>query len=64
MSEENEEKNKEDQYSYPSKKYIDPKKDQYVKANLKIITNLTKLELNKEAINILNNYLFIRMRFI
>ncbi len=51
MSEENEEKNKEDQYSYPSKKYIDPKKDQYVKANLKIITNLTKLELNKEAIN-------------
>ena len=48
---ENAEKNKEDIYKYPKKKYIDSNNDPCIRANLNIITNLTKLELNEEAIN-------------
>ena len=52
MSNEKEEKQKEDKYAYPNKKYIDLVKDKNdIEDKLSILTNLTKLEINKEAIN-------------
>ena len=52
MQKEEQEKVKEDKYVYPFKKYIDLQKDkQDIEAIIPIKTNLTKLELNLEAIN-------------
>ena len=52
MSNEIAEKQKEDKYSYPNKKYIDLVKDKNdIEDNISILTNLTKLEINQEAIN-------------
>ena len=52
MQKEEQEKVKEDKYVYPFKKYIDLQKDkQDIDAIIPIKTNLTKLELNLEAIN-------------
>ena len=46
------EKQKEDQYEYPKKKYIDISNDKSdIEDYIQIKTNLTKLELNQEAIN-------------
>ena len=51
MKDESIQKNKEDKYVYPPKKYIDLKKDkQDISDNIQILTNLTKLEINKDAI--------------
>ena len=51
MKNEEEEKVKEDQYTYPCKKYIDLVNDkQDIECKISIITNLTKLEINQEAI--------------
>ena len=51
MKNEEEEKVKEDQYTYPCKKYIDLVNDkQDIESKISIITNLTKLEINQEAI--------------
>ena len=51
MKNEEEEKVKEDQYAYPCKKYIDLVNDkQDIECKISIITNLTKLEINQEAI--------------
>ena len=51
MKNEEEEKVKEDQYVYPCKKYIDLVNDkQDIECKISIITNLTKLEINQEAI--------------
>ena len=50
MSTEIEEKNKEDIFKYPKKKYIDKTNDKNDIESIKIITNLTKLEINQEAI--------------
>jgi len=52
MTDEIKEKQKEDQYAYPSKKYIDLVKDKNdIDDKISILTNLTKLEINQEAIN-------------
>ena len=51
MKNEEQEKVKEDHYSYPCKKYIDLVNDkQDIEGKISIITNLTKLEINQEAI--------------
>ena len=52
MTDEKEEKQKEDKYAYPNKKYIDLVKDKNdIDDKISILTNLTKLEINQEAIN-------------
>ena len=52
MNSEIQEKIKEDNYDYPKKKYIDinVNKDD-IEESIKILTNLTKLDLNQDAIN-------------
>ena len=51
MKNETQEKVKEDHYAYPCKKYIDLDNDKHdIEGKISIITNLTKLEINPEAI--------------
>ena len=52
MSNEISEKSKEDQYNYSKKKYFDMTKDgKDIEASIPILTNLTKLDINQNAIN-------------
>ena len=52
MSSEINEKSKEDKYDYAKKKYLDIINDKNdIDAKIHILTNLTKLEINQEAIN-------------
>ena len=52
MSNEIGEKSKEDQYNYSKKKYFDMTKDgKDIEASIPILTNLTKLDINQNAIN-------------
>ena len=60
MSSEINEKSKEDKYDYAKKKYLDIINDKNdIDAKIHILTNLTKLEINQEAINLLKWNLFI-----